>query len=57
MIEFIKSKSVEAGRLVMWRTGNYTYVFEIFKDGESIWVRAFPDIDFEAAEDEFARIN
>lgn len=57
VVEFIKSKSVEAGKLNLWWRGNYLYELEIRKDGVVIWHKWLHECDFETAEEEFAKIS
>lgn len=57
VVEFIKVKEVEAGRLSLWRRGEYLYELEIRKAGVMTWHQWLEDCDLEAAEEEFARIN
>ncbi len=58
VVEFIKAKQVEAGRLTLWRRGEYLYELEIRKAmNEITWHQWLEDCDSEAAEDEFAKIS
>lgn len=57
VVEFIKAKQVEAGRLSLWRRGEYLYELVIRKAGEMTWHQWLEDCDLEAAEDEFAKIS